>query len=205
MRIKLLIPLAVVVAVSSLLIQGAGSTPVPPSQKKAIAAKKAEAQAVLNEIAAIDEQLNTVSEQYDGARVRLQALRKNLAIEEVELGKAKARYRRAQARAAKLLVWMYTQSHGSSLDVILGARTLIELIRLSDAEHDLSLQAATIATQAEAAKYHLQAVVHKLAVDRKAAAATVKELLERRVQMMQGLAERQTLLLSVESEVRKLE
>src|SRR6516165_8423408 len=120
MRIKLLIPLAVVVGLSSLLIQGAGSAPVPPSQKKAIAAKQAEAQAVLNEIAAIDEQLNTLSEQYDGARMRLQALKKNLAAEEVSLGKAKVRYQRAQERAAKLLVWMYTQSHGNSLDVILG-------------------------------------------------------------------------------------
>jgi len=91
MRIRLLIPIAGVVALSSLLIQGASSTPVPPSQKKAIAAKKAEAQRVLDEISAIDEQLNTVSEQYDGARVRLQALRKNLAAEEISLGKAKLR------------------------------------------------------------------------------------------------------------------
>jgi len=205
MRIKLLIPLAAVVALSSLSVQGAGSAPVPPSQKKAIAAKRAEAQRVLDEIAAIDEQLNTVSEQYDGARVRLQALRKNLAAEEVSLAKAKARYQRAQERAAKLLVWMYTQSHGNSLDVILGARSLVELLRLSDAEHELSLQATTIATQAAAAKHNLQVAVHKLDRDRKAAAATVKELADRRAQIVSGLAERRQLLASVETEVRKLE
>ena len=205
MRIKLLIPLAGVVALSSLVIQGAGSAPVPPSQKKAIAAKKAEAQQVLNEVAAIDEQLNTVSEQYDGARVRLQALRKNLAAEQVSLGKAKARYARAQKRAAKLLVWMYTQSHGNSLDVILGARSLVELLRLSDAEHELSLQAATIATDAAAAKHNLEVVVHRLDSDKKAAAATVKELADRRTEIEQGLAERRRLLASVETEVRKLE
>jgi cell wall-associated NlpC family hydrolase len=205
MRIKLLIPLAAVVALSSLSVQGAGSAPVPPSQTKAIAAKRAEAQRVLDEIAAIDEQLNTVSEQYDGARVRLQALRKNLAAEEVSLAKAKARYQRAQERAAKLLVWMYTQSHGNSLDVILGARSLVELLRLSDAEHELSLQATTIATQAAAAKHNLQVAVHKLDRDRKAAAATVKELADRRAQIVSGLAERRQLLASVETEVRKLE
>jgi cell wall-associated NlpC family hydrolase len=205
MRIKLLIPLAGVVAASALLIQGAGSAPVPPSQKKAIAAKKAEAQLVLNEIAAIDEQLNTISEQYDGARVRLQALRKKLAAEEVSLAKAKVRYQRAQERAAKLLVWMYTQSHGNSLDVILGARSLSELLRLSDAEHELSVQAATIATQAAAAKHNFQVAVHRLDRDRKAAAATVRELSDRRDEIMQGLAERRRLLASVENEVQKLE
>src|SRR6516165_6895086 len=205
MRIKLLIPLAGVVALSSLLIQGAGSAPVPPSQKKAIAAKKAEAQQVLDEIASIDETLNVVSEQFDGARVRLQALRKNLVAEKVSLAKAKARYERAQERAAKLLVWMYTQSHGNSLDVILGARSLSELLRLSDEEHQLSLQAATIATQAATAKHNLQLAVHRLDRDRKAAAATVKELSDRRKEIEQGLAERRTLLASVETEVRKLE
>jgi cell wall-associated NlpC family hydrolase len=204
MRIKLLI-LAGVIALSSLSAAGAGSTPVPPSQKKAIAAKKAEVQSVLNEIAAIDEQLNTVSEQYDGARVRLQALKKNLAAEQVALAKAKLRYEHAQQRAAKLLVWMYTQSHGNSLDVILGARSLIELLRLSDAEHELSLQAATIAHEAAAAKLNLLVVVHRLDRDRKAAAATVKELRDRRTEIMQGLKERQRLLASVESEVRGLE
>jgi cell wall-associated NlpC family hydrolase len=205
MRIKLLIPLAGVIALSSLVIQGAGSTPVPPSQKKAIAAKKAEAQQVLDEIASIDESLNAVSEQYDGARVRLQALRKNLAAEKVSLAKAKGRYRRAQERAAKLLVWMYTQSHGNSLDVILGARSLSELLRLSDEEHELSLQEATVATQAAAAKHDLQVAVRRLDRDRKAAAATVQELSARRAEIMQGLAERRKLLASVEGEVRKLE
>src|SRR4029453_8879777 len=172
MRIRLLIPLVGAVALLTLSVQGAGSAPVPTSQKKAIAAKRAEAQRVLDDIAAIDEQLNTVSEQYDGARVRLQALRKNIAAEEGALDKAKLRYQRAQQRAAKLLVWMYTQAHGNSLDVILGARSLIELMRLSDAEHQLSIQAATIANQAAAAKHNLQAVVRKLALDRKGPAPT---------------------------------
>jgi len=205
MRIRLLIPLVGALALVTLSVQGAGSTPVPPSQKKAIAAKQKEAQQVLNEIAAIDEQLNTISEQYDGARVRLQALRKNLAAEEAALGKAKLRYQHAQERAAKLLVWMYTSNHASSLDVILGARSLIELIKLSDAEHQLSLQAATIATEAASAKHNLQLVVGKLAADRKAAAATVRELASRRTEITQGLNERRQLLASVEKEVRKLE
>jgi cell wall-associated NlpC family hydrolase len=205
MRIKLLIPLAGAVALCCLSVQGVGSTPVPPSQKKAIAEKQAEVQRVLDEIAAIDEQLNTVSEQYDGARVRLQALRKNLAAEELALGKAKLRYQHAQQRAAKLLVWMYTQAHGNSLDVILGARSLVELLRLSDAEHQLSLQAATIAHQTAQARHNLELVVQRLARDRKEAAATVKELSDRRAEIMTGLDERRRLLVSVEKQVRHLQ
>jgi cell wall-associated NlpC family hydrolase len=199
MRIKLLIPLAGAVALTAVCARSAGSTP------PAIAAKKAEAARVLREIAAIDERLNMVSEQYDGARVRLDGLRKNLAAEQVALGKAKLRYQRAEQRAAKLLVWMYTSSHGSSLDVILGAHSLLELLQLSDAENELSRQAALIATQAAAAKRQLQATVRRLALDRKAAAATVNELAARRTEILGGLEQRRKLLASVESEVRKLE
>ena len=94
-----------------------------------IAAKKAEAARVLQEISAIDEQLNATSEQYDGARVRLQALRKNLKSEQAQLGAAKARYQLAQQRAAKFVVWLYTSPHASSLDVILGARNLGDMLR----------------------------------------------------------------------------
>ena len=48
---------------------------------------------------------------------------------------------------------MYTSNRGSSLDVILGARNLGELLDLSDAEHQLSLQATLIAHQTAAAKH----------------------------------------------------
>jgi cell wall-associated NlpC family hydrolase len=89
--------------------------------------------------------------------------------------------------------------------VILGARSLVELLKLSDAEHELSVQAATIATDAAAAKHNLEVVVQRLDDDKKAAAATVKELADRRAEIEQGLAERRQLLASVETEVRKLE
>ena len=117
-----------------------------------MAVKEAEARQVLSEIASIDEELNMVSEQFDGARYKLQVLRKRLAKEQVQLGAAKARYARAEKRAAKLAVWIYTSSHSSSLDVILGAKNLGELLRLSDAEHQVSLQAAAITKETLAAK-----------------------------------------------------
>ena len=132
MRLKLLIPLAGALALTAVCAKAV------PATTPQIAAKQAEAAQVLQEISAIDEQLNTTSEQYDGARVRLQALRKNLKAEQAQLGAAKARYQLAQQRAAKFLVWLYTSTHASSLDVILGARNLGDMLALSDAEHAIS-------------------------------------------------------------------
>ena len=122
MRMKQLIPVLAVAALAALCASQVGAQPQPGQSQsgtpqagqlqppvdaktkqaqKAIAAKQAEVRQVLAEIAAIDEELNMVSEQYDGARYKLWVLRKRLAKEQVELGAAKARYARAEKRAAQ--------------------------------------------------------------------------------------------------------
>ncbi len=199
MRMKLLIPLVGAIALTAVCASSNGA--VTPK----IAAKQAEAKRVLEQISAIDEQLNSVSERYDGARFRLDKLRKNLAVEQVALVGARVRFHRSQHRAAKLLVWMYTSNRGSTLDVILGARNLGELLDLSDAEHQLSLQATLIAHQTAAAKHSLSVKVTRLDRDRAAAAVAVHELSTERSQILSGLAERRRLLASVQAEVNHLE
>ena len=191
MRLRLLIPLAGALALTAVCAKAV------PATTPQIAAKKAEAAQVLQEISAIDEQLNATSEQYDGARVRLQALRKNLKAEQAQLGAAKARYQLAQRRAAKFVVWLYTSPHASSLDVILGARNLGDMLALSDAENAISRRATAITNQAASAKASLEQKVQQLNRDRAAAASTVRELSARKTEIMQGLAERRTLLKQV--------
>ncbi len=199
MRLRLLIPLAGALALTAVCARAV------PATTPAIAAKQAEAARVLQEISAIDEQLNATSEQYDGARVRLQALRKNLKAEQAQLGAAKARYQLAQQRAAKFVVWLYTSPHASSLDVILGARNIGDMLRLSDAENAISRRATAITNQAAMAKASLEEKVQQLNRDRTAAASTVEELAARRTEIMQGLAQRRTLLKQVQGQVQKLE
>jgi cell wall-associated NlpC family hydrolase len=226
MRMKQLIPFLAVAALAALCASQVGAQPQPGQSQsgtpqagqlqppvdaktkqaqKAIAAKQAEVRQVLGEIAAIDEQLNMVSEQYDGARYKLSVLRKRLAKEQVELGAAKARYARAEKRAAKLAVWLYTRSHSSSLDVILGAKNLSELLQLSDAEHQVSLQAAAITNETAAAKRNLEQKVRALTRDRAAAAAAVRQLNATRSRIVSGLEDRRKLLASVQQEATKLE
>ena len=102
MRMKQLIPVVAAAVVAVLCVATVGAAPPPPGKtppktkaQKALAVKEAEARQVLSEIASIDEELNVVSEQFDGARYKLQVLRKRLAKEQVQLGAAKVRYARA--------------------------------------------------------------------------------------------------------------
>ncbi len=206
MRIKLLIPLAAVVALSSLSVQGAGSRTGAALPEEGDRREEGRGAAGprrdRRDRRAAEHGLRAVRRRPRAAPGAAQEPRRRRRSRSRRPRRAT---QRAEKRAAKLLVWMYTQSHGTSLDVILGARSLVELLRLSDAEHELSLQAATIATQTAAAKHNLQVAVHKLDRDRKAAAATVKELATGAPQIVSGLAERRKLLASVQNEVRKLE
>jgi len=167
--------------------------------------KEAEANKVLAEISAIDEQLNTVSEEYDGARVRLTALQRRLGGERVSLARAKTQYSAAEMRAAKLLVYLYTSSHSSSLDVILGADNLSDLLRRSDDENAIGSQAALIATETDQARVRLRARVEALDSDRRAAQTALDELGSHRSEIERGLARRRTLLVHVEAQVARLQ
>jgi peptidoglycan DL-endopeptidase CwlO len=214
MRMKSWILLAGALAVMSLGAASLSAAPKPGSTpdeiasahtNQEIAAKRKEARQVLREIASIDESLNTVSEQYDGARYHLETLRARLAKERVQLTAAKARYRRAQQRAARLLVWLYTSNKASSLDVILGARNLGEMLQLSDAENAITKQTAAITLETAQARQVLSERVRELDANRAAAAAAVRQIQAERAVILRGLARRRSLLASVQSQVTKLQ
>ena len=200
MRIKLLIPLVGAIALTA-VCAGAGGGAVTPK----IAAKQAEAKAVLEQISAIDEQLNSVSEKYDGAKVRLDNLRKSLASEQIALTGARVRFHRSSTAPQSSSSGCTPRTTPPRSTCSSGAHSLGELLALSDAEHQVSLQATKIAHQTEAAKHSLSVKVTRLDRDRAAAAAALHQLGHARTQILSGLAERRRLLASVQKEVDHLE
>ena len=151
MRLKLLIPLAGAIALTAVCFRRRDCPAAQRPAQPAIEAKQAQAARVLKEIASIDESLNTISEQFDGARVRLQALRKNLTIER---GRSRRRERvrgGAEARREAPCLALHVEQL-VALDVILGARASPEMLRLSDAESAITKQAAVITRQTRAGK-----------------------------------------------------
>ncbi|MBV8597833.1 MAG: C40 family peptidase [Actinobacteria bacterium] len=170
-----------------------------------LAAKRAEAQGVIAQIDAIDEHLNTVSEQYDGARVRLAQVDRRLHAEKAALVRARATDSRAQLRAAQLLVDLYTSDRPTALEVLIGSQNVSDLITLTHAEGAISGEVANVAREATLARLRVAHAVRAVAADRRAAAKTVRELAARRATIERGLALRRTLLASVQSEISRLE
>lgn len=199
MRPRLLICVLLVAAVLGGLASSAGAT------SPALAAKRAQAKAVLAQINAIDEQLSVVTERYDTANVALQTVRKRVTAERASLRVAQAQYRVAQRNEAKLLVALYTEQRPSAIDVILGAKTLSDLLGLSEAEKAISHEQTEVATAATIARRNVRERLQALEADRQAAASELHELGQERAQIGAGLAQRRKLLSSVQGEINQIE
>jgi cell wall-associated NlpC family hydrolase len=168
-------------------------------------AKRAEAAQILDEISAIDERLSVITERYDGARVHLQAVEVRLKSERIELRRARKQYRRAVNQAARLLVSLYTDGSPSSLDAIVGARSIEEMLSVADAQDAISRERSQIATTARLTRQRVQTAVAALQADRAAAGRSMSEIAQSRQGVERGLAQRQRLLASVRTQISQLE
>jgi len=195
--------------VAATAVAAAGAKPPTSPQLAAkraqVAAKRAQAQQVIAQIDAVDARLGVVTEQFDGARLHLQEVRARLQVAERALARARVQNRKAQLNEARLLVSLYTNGRPSTLEVLLGANSVSDLLRLTDAEDAISKEVASVADAATQAKRRLAAQVRAVQSDRVVAQGTVRELAGRRAQIERGLAQRRLLLVSVQSQVDKLE
>jgi cell wall-associated NlpC family hydrolase len=170
-----------------------------------IQAKQAQAAEVMREIDAIDEQLSVVSERYDGARVRLQTLRGRLTAERRSLVRARAHYKVAEDRLARLLVSLYDSGRPSALEAIFGVTKVSDMLEVLDAQAAIGRQDDAITEAALSARTRLQHAVHALDVSRREAAATVADLARQRAKIGRGLAQRRALLVTVQAQLAHLE
>jgi cell wall-associated NlpC family hydrolase len=169
-----------------------------------IAAKKAEAQLVLAQIAQLDANLGRANERLNLANIQLDQVRGQMKLNKRELTVAKQNLQRSQRRIAKRLVMLYTKGETSPLEVILGARSLSEVLTRIETEDRVSSLDAQVVNEVRTYK----AAVKRHAAQLKAQMAQVKRLVAQRAAEMRSLqsqlAQRRTLLSSLNGEIQRL-
>ena len=168
--------------------------------------KRAQAQAILAEVQRLDEEVGAAAERWNGANLELQSLTTQLDDTRKDLVRAKQLYRVSQVRVAHRLRDLYVNgSPDSTLDVILGARTLDEVITGLDATQRIASQDALITRQAKTLRTRVAQREKQLA-EAKTRQAVVVDGLAAEKQAIEGkLAERQRLLASVKDEIARIE
>ncbi len=153
-------------ALSALLIgllsAGLLSASVPGAQADSITAKRAQAQGVLAKLQQLDAAAQLATSRYQAASQKLQLVEHRLRINHQALGVARGNLGRAQRALAKRLVAIYTsQDEQSSLAVILGARSLDDLVSRIETVNSVSKQDSALI--GEVVAFHRQ-VVHRRAM-----------------------------------------
>ena len=174
----------------------------PPS----VSEKQRQADAILTEINSLDSDLNRTVEAYNGARLHLaqtnQAIRTNTHV----LGIVKQNLKQSQKNIAARLVSLYTeQDQASTIEIILGAKTLDEVVANIDAASRVTAQDARIAREATTFRSSVIARQRTLVKDRKRAAELLREAELRRSAIESSINRRQQLLASVKDDIARLQ
>ncbi len=187
------------IAVSLLTASQAVGAPSP-----ALAADQAQAQQVVAEINALNASLDRSDELVNLANLRLAGVQSEISVNRHELRIAEQELVESRRMVAKRLVTLYTTGSTSTLEVILGADSLEDVLNRIDTENRVSTLDSQVADQV--------AQFRRAVVERRAQLASeqgeVRRLLAERRSQRQAfearLGERQRLLASVDGQVQRL-
>jgi peptidoglycan DL-endopeptidase CwlO len=182
---------------------GVGSAAAEPP---AISAKRAEAQSVLAQVRQIDSDVEKAAEAYNLANIKLASIRAEQQRNARLLGVAKTNLSRAQAALQARLVALYTgERTDATLEVLLGATSLDDLLNRIDAADRVSNQDAVVLEQVTSFRTQVQRRKGELGRARAAQTRIVAERAAYKGQVEARLAERQRLLSTIQGEIQQLE
>jgi cell wall-associated NlpC family hydrolase len=97
-----------------------------------VSSKRAEAEQVMSQLRGLSDDLERARSQYAASTAQLAKIQRDLKQNRHELGIAKQNLKVSQRRIAQRLVTLYTSDQASTLEVILGARSLDDMINRMD-------------------------------------------------------------------------
>ena len=171
-----------------------------------VSAKRAEAQSVLAQIQEIDGQLSHAIEAYNLANVKLDRIKGELETNSRHLTIARTSLKAAQAHLSERLVALYKNGgDGSTIEVILGAKSIDDLLNRLDAVDRVSEQDARVLREVKS--FRAQVIERKGRLERakRSQVQIVADKASQRSSIESQLAERQRLLSSIKDQIASLE
>jgi cell wall-associated NlpC family hydrolase len=195
----LLLPLA---ALAAFLVVATGPATADPS----ISSKRQQAQAIMGQIQELDSSLSHAIESYNLANIQLGQLDADLKTNGRHLVIARSSLGVAQTHIAKRLRALYINGDsGGAVEVILGAKSLDDLLDRLDMAQRVGGQDAQVLTDVRRFRNEVQTRRAKLRTDRARQAQVVAERASRKRWIEGKLGERQRLLASVKDEIVRME
>jgi cell wall-associated NlpC family hydrolase len=180
-----------------------GSAAADPTQ---VERKRAEAQRVLDQIRLIDAQLGLAVERYNLANLQLDRTEAELKTNARHLVLARSSLKNARAHLSKRLVAVYVNGgESSSLEVLLGAESLEDMLNRLDAIERVGDQDARVVTNVRTFKAEVQARNARLKKAREQQRQALADRAAERRSIEGQLASRQRMLSSIRTEIAAIE
>jgi len=171
-----------------------------------VSAKQAEARDVLAQIQGLDGNLERAVDAYNLANQKLGQIERDQRENKLELRLARTNLRHAQANLSARLVAMYTSSgENTSLEVLLGAKSIDDLIARLDTVNRVSDQSTEVVKEVEvfqAAVRERRARLQKAHVEQ---ARLVAERQAQKASIEGQLSQRRQLLSSIKSQIGQIQ
>ena len=193
--------LAFVVVLAAALAAG-GSALAEPS----LDARQSQAESVLAQIRSIDSELDHAVDAYNLANLRLDRIERDQQKNRRYLRLARRNLAAAQRTLSKRLVYMYTTGSGSStIEVLLGARSLDELVSRVETMNRVSAQDTEVLREVTRFRAEVQRRVRELraAHAKQAEVVAAREAEQQRIEAR--LAQRQALLSTIRDEIARMQ
>jgi peptidoglycan DL-endopeptidase CwlO len=177
----------------------------PAAADPSIAAKQAEAQRVMGQGQQLDSSLERAVEAYNFATTKLNKVRADLKANHAELRVAKQSLRNAQAALSARLVSLYSAgSQQDSLEVLIGATSLDDLVNRFETVNRISAQDAQVLGQVVRFNAQVKAREARLKRAKAKAADLVRERAAARSSIESQLSARRSLLSSIQGQIAQL-
>jgi cell wall-associated NlpC family hydrolase len=171
-----------------------------------IASKQAEAQSVMGQVQQLDSSLERVIQAYDLATTKLNKVRADFNANHAQLQIAKKSLKRAQDALSARLVSLYTSDgQNDSLEVLLGAQSLDDLVSRFNTASRISAQDSQVLGEVTHLDAEVKAREARLKHARAEAAALVRERASEKASIEGQLAARRALLSSIRGQIAHLQ
>ncbi len=193
--------IAVLLGLTLVLLVAAGAKANPD-----LRSKREQAGLILAQVQELDAEVGAAAERWNGAKLELSRLDHGLRSAQIDLQKARQTLRSARVRVADRLVQLYV-SNGSTptIEVVVAAKSLRELIDVLDAQQRIAEQDAQIVERVTTYRGRVELRKRRIVSARSRQQTVVEQLAAERAAIEAKLAERSRLLGTVQTEVRRLE
>ena len=187
-----------------LIVLAAVATAGAAGAEPSVSSKQAEAKRVLAEIESIDMSLAKAVDAYNGAQMRLEAIQEDQRENRRLLKIARANFTRSQALLEQRLLAIYTSGDASVVEILLGAKSLDDLLARFETVDRVSEQDARILREVKAFRSEVRRRERELAEARVKQEQVVAERAKQRNAIEAQLAERRRLLATIKDEIEKM-